>query len=408
MKKIIFVLTFFLIFVFAMQLVNALGLSVLPALIRLGNLTRGQQFSITIAAYNPDDVEETFSIKPDDKIAGWVSFYYPEDLNSQISQITIPANSSRDVIANFNIPKDAPNGLYLSTIYIGGSGGGQVENVSSLSIKVPISVSLEVAGLQSLSGKVINITTADTEINRLLRIETEFQNTGDIIATPITEEVSIKKNGIEIVNFASNTTSVNVGNTSMIYAEWDTTGQTVGDYVATVDVYLNNSLLKESNLNFKILERGTLTAEGKIEGATASSQAETGQPTKIEVQFQNTGQIDLMAKITGEVYLNNNLVDTLNGDETLVKIGKTETLTAYFKPTKEGAYLIKSNVVYEGKKEPLGDMSINVIGSTATGMAVTSSGVFELLSNNIAIVLTVIIIAIIIVIIYFKKIRETY
>jgi len=366
MKKIIFAVTFFLIFVFAMQLVNALGLSVLPALIRVGNLARGQQFSITITTYNPDDVEETFSIKPDDKIAGWVSFYYPENLNSQISQITIPAASSRDIIANFNIPKDVPNGLYLSTIYIGGSGTSQVENISSLSIKIPISVSLEVAGLQSLSGKVINITTADTEMNRILRIETEFQNTGEIIATPIIE-VSIKKNDIEIVNFATNATPVNLGNTSIIDAEWDTTGQTVGDYVATVDVYLNNSLLKESDLKFKILERGTLTAEGKVEEVKASSEVETGQPTKIEVQFQNTGQIDITAKITGEVYQDNNFVDTLQSDETLVKIGENETLTAYFKPTKDGSYLIKSNVVYEGKKDAIGDIIINSTSSNVSG-----------------------------------------
>jgi hypothetical protein len=368
MKEIIFAVTFFLIFVFAMQLVNALGLSVLPALIRVGNLTRGQQFSITITTYNPDNVEETFSILVDNKIAGWVSFYYPENLSSQISQITIPANSSRDIIANFNIPKDAPNGLYLSTIYIGGSGVNQTENTNSLSIKIPISVSLEVAGLQSLSGKVLNITTADTEINRILRIETEFQNTGEIVATPAIE-VSIKKNDVEIANFMSNNTSINAGSTSTIDAEWDTTGQNVGDYVATVDVYLNNSLINESNLKFKILERGTLTAEGKIEGVTASSQVETGQPTKIEVQFQNTGQIDLMAKISGEVYLNSNLVDTLNGDETLVKVGGNETLTAYFKPTQSGNYSIKGNVAFEGKKEPLSDITINAIGNPTSNVS---------------------------------------
>jgi hypothetical protein len=373
MKKLILFATLFLAFMLAIQLVNAFGLSVLPVYIKM-NVIRGQRFNLSISVYNPGDEGVTYSIKADDKIANWVSFYI-ENQSAQINQISVPPTSSSDFIASFKIPKDVPNGKYLSTINVGSSLVGEgSENTSSLSVAVPISVSFQVEGSQFLTGKVISITTTDTEINRLLRIKTEFQNTGDVIATPRIEFVIIK-NGALIANFVHNTTSVYVDNTSVIITEWDTTGQTVGDYVANVKVYLNVTLLKEENLNFKILERGTLTAEGKIEEVTASNEVITGQPARIEVQFQNTGQIDLIAKISGEVYQNNNLVNTLQSDETLIKVGENGTLTAYFKPTKDGSYLIKSNVAYEGKKKPISDISINATGPTGLNFSLNNQSI---------------------------------
>jgi hypothetical protein len=373
MKKLILFATLFLAFMLAIQLVNAFGLSVLPVYIKM-NVIRGQRFNLSISVYNPGDEGVTYSIKADDKIANWVSFYI-ENQSAQINQISVPPTSSSDFIASFKIPKDVPNGKYLSTINVGSSLVGEgSENTSSLSVAVPISVSFQVEGSQFLTGKVISITTTDTEINRLLRIKTEFQNTGDVIATPRIEFVIIK-NGALIANFVHNTTSVYVDNTSVIITEWDTTGQTVGDYVANVKVYLNVTLLKEENLNFKILERGTLTAEGKIEEVTASNEVITGQPARIEVQFQNTGQIDLIAKISGEVYQNNNLVNTLQSDETLIKVGENGTLTAYFKPTTDGSYLIKSNVAYEGKKKPISDISINATGPTGLNFSLNNQSI---------------------------------
>lgn len=382
MKKLILFVMLFLAFMLAIQLVNAFGLSVLPVYIKM-TVLRDQQFNVSISVYNPGDEGVSYSIKADDKIADWVSFYI-ENQSAQINQITVPPTSSSDFIAYFKIPKDVPNGKYLSTINVGSSIVGEgSENASSLSVAVPISVSFQVEGLEFFTGRVISITTTDIEINRLLRIKTGFQNTGNVIATP-SIEVAIKKNGAEIANFVHNTTPVGVNITGIIDADWDATGQTVGDYVANVKVYLNTSFLKEENLNFKILERGTLTAEGKIEEVTSSNEVITGQPARIEVQFQNTGQIDLIAKISGEVYQNNNLVDTLKSDETLIKVGENGTLTAYFKPTTDGSYLIKSNVAYEGKKNPISDISINAAGSTGLSLSLNNQSIIIIIFVVIA------------------------
>jgi len=349
MRKLVLFAVLFLAFILAAHLVNAYGLSVLPAFIKM-NVIRGQKFNVSISVSNPDSNEWTYLIRADDNITDWVSFYM-EGQNERISQITVPAATSKDFIASFNIPKDAQNGNYLSTIFVETlySGSGSQNYTSSLKIKVPITVSLNVIGSQILAGLVKNITVTDIEINRLLRIKTEFKNIGEVVATPRIEGV-IKKNGVEIANFMHNTTSVYVGNTSIINAEWDTTGQTVGDYVANVKIYLDFRLLEEENLNFKILDRGTLTAEGIITKVTIPDKTKVGQPIKIEVLFKNTGEMDIIAKIIGEIYQDDDLIDSIEGEETLIETNDEETLTAYFKTENPGDYQFKGNVLYEGKK----------------------------------------------------------
>lgn len=370
----------------------------MPALISF-NVLKGQQFDVYISINNLDNFDTLYSIKAGNEITSWVSFYN-ENQSVQINQLAVPALSSTRFIARFNIPKDAPNGQYSSSIYVETLSNEQnLSNASSLSIRVPISVLLDLQGLQYITGKILNITTSDTEVNRILRIKTEFKNTGDVIATPRIEVV-ILKNGAEIANFVQNNTSVNVNNTLVIDSDWDTTGQTVGDYVANVKAYLSDKLLEEKNLNFKILERGTLTAEGKIQEVKASSEVKTGQPAKVEVQFQNTGEIDLTAKITGEVYLNNNLVDTLNGDETLIKVGENETLTAYFRPSQEGNYSIQSSVTYEGKKEPLSDITISATGGSSSNVSMFDT------QNLLLILFVVFAIVLIIVGIVYRKVKK--
>jgi len=106
----------------------------------------------------------------------------------------------------------------------------------------------------------------------------------------------------------------------------------------------------------------------------------------------NIGEIDVLAKISGEVYLNNNLIDTIESDETLIKIGKTETLTAYFKPTGDGLYLVKGNIVYEGKKEPMDDISINVGSQVVetTNLGNSISGMFVLDTQSLVIIVFVV------------------
>lgn len=401
MKKIVVFASVILMFLFIIQIANAVGLSASPTHITIVKGIRGQEYDSLVTIQNPNDYEETYLLSVSGEMADWASFYPLENKSQRITQILVPAKSPGRVVTVFKIPEDTPNGDYSSTVYIQGiptevTGG----NTTALTIRIPIEVLLEVTGTQIISGKVISISIGDTEINRLARIKIDFQNMGNVVVDP-TIQVLISKNGTEIDNLVDDNTVVKPGNIETLELEWDTSGQTIGDYAANVKVILDGNTIEEKDVSFKILERGSLTAEGIIEEVVANNEVISGQTAKIEAKFQNTGEIDLVARISGEVYLDNNLVDVLEGDETLIKIGEAEKLTAYFKPTQNGAYLVKANVVYEGKKQELNDILINVIKSNVSDMLF-----FE--SQNFIILIIVILFLVIVGIVYkkFKK-RKT-
>lgn len=390
--------------------VEASGLAMGPTSIRIDNAVRGGEYEKYLFIHSTNNGELNLSANVTGNCSDWIYFYLMEDQTKPVTSFIVPANGDFTLLVKFKIPEDTPTGNYSSIIFVQQTPDAVKPsdgNLSSVGIRVRSTADIAVTGNQIITGEIKSVTTADTEINRPLRIKVSFQNTGNVKEVPLIE-VDIKKDDISIDKITYSNTTVKVGLTSVIDVEWNTIGQTVGNYTANVKVYLENNMLGEENLNFNILERGTLTAEGSVLSVESQQQIDLGDVAKIDVEFVNTGQIDVIAKISGEVYSNNKIINTLSSDETLVKIGKTETLTAYFKPTEDGTYLVKGNVVYEGKKEPLSDMTINV-GSAATGMvAITSPSISEILSNNILIVFIIIIIIIIFVIIYFKKIRESY
>jgi hypothetical protein len=266
---------------------------------------------------------------------------------------------------------------------------------------MPVETLITVVGEQILSGEVKSYIITDTEINHPLRVTIEFQNTGNVIATPLIKTTILKNNlSIDSFNYSQKSFPLNTKDT--LEVEWNTTDQNVGDYVANIKVFLGDNLISEKNLSFKILERGVLTVEGRVEGVTAPNEVSVGQVVKIEVQFQNTGKLDILAKIKGEVTNNNNeFIDVIEGDETLVKIGEKQNLIIYFKPEKAGDYLIKANVFYEGKKTEINPISIKTIGTQPSGMFIFDT------QNLIIILFIIFALGLILIGIFSKKIRKS-
>ena len=123
---------------------------------------------------------------------------------------------------------------------------------------------------------------------------------------------------------------------------------------------LDGKVLAEKDLLFEILPLGTLSRSGEIKEVVIDGTTIVKFTSKVIATFENTGQIDTMAKFTGEVYLDGNLVQTITSDELLVKRGKQEVLTAYFTPEKPGKYTIKVQVNYEGKKSDVKEVNLDI------------------------------------------------
>lgn len=398
MKKIA-VVSLGIMLLLVLGIVYAGGLAISPVKI-YGAGTRGETYekTITLQSSFTDDVDILFTASG--ACGDWASFYSKEEPDNQIESLVIPANSGLSVLVKFSVPEDAPSGNYTCSIHAQQNPEG--EGVSFV-IRLTSVVNFLVSGEQVLSGSVNSMEITNVEENRPLRIVINFQNTGNVVATPSIEMV-ITKDGRLVDSFIYDEASIKPGAREAIEIIRDTTGWAVGTYEAAPKVYLNNELIFERDrLEFNVFERGTLRASGEVAGSSSPGVISKDEVGKIEIEFKNTGEMDVLAKIVAEVYLDGKLIDTIEGEETLVRAGETETLIAYFNQDKTGSYMVKSSVVYEGKKEDVGDFSINVsetaetetTDTTATGDSTTGLATGSATDALIGIIIVVVVVIII-------------
>ncbi|MBA7572769.1 hypothetical protein ES708_14555 [subsurface metagenome] len=356
--------------------VVATGIAVTPSHLEISDALRGGEFERNITIYNPDSEITSYTLSASGDAGLWISFFKQDDPTSPVDRVTIPGNENVRILVKFTIPHDAANGEHKATIIVtsvpaeeASGGSGQV-----VSLAAPVAVTIFVTGSQILSGVVNGISADDVEVKYPLRIKVQFHNTGNVVATPqITIEITTQ-DGTTINNFTSSEFNIKPERRETILLEWDTTGKEPGDYIANISVTLGDSVIKQEQLNFAILPTGTLTRSGSLTELIFEGEPGLGVLTMIQATFVNTGQIDTKAKLVGEVYHNDILVDTLQSEELLVAVGNTEFLEAYFKPDQPGEYRVKGYVIYEGKKTEEKEISF----------AITENGEVEHLTNAIS------------------------
>ena len=339
----------------------AMGLGVSPPEITVYNTMKGGEYNQTITVFNTANESAEFQFKATGEMIDWILFY---DEGKQVSKITVPGKGSKRITVGFKIPVDAVNRVYNSTIYVqtvpreitDATGA-----VASAVVRMPILASVEVTGTQIITGTVKRVTTRDVEVSYPLRIEVDFENTGNVIATPVIN-VDISKAGEMVDSFSYSDTKVNPGSKELIPVEWDTTGREIGDYNATVSVLLDGESLAEKDLQFELLAVGTLTRQGVFSDFTYTGEPLVNRVIKLNAEFDNTGEIDATAKFMGEIYKDGSLIDTIDSEELLVLVGNKETLSAYFKIVSPGDYTIKGYVLYETKKTDTKELSFVVAG----------------------------------------------
>lgn len=351
-----------LILVLLISNAGAVGLGVVPPELSIADALRGEEYEQTITVYNTDVMTTTFKPYATGEIIEWIGFYDEE--GNVLTKITIPGKSSAKVLLRFKIPDDAASGNYTSTVYVEnvpGEAAADEGAAAQMLIRMPVDITIGVTGEQILEGIVSGITIRDTEIDYPLRIEVLFQNTGNVVAKPAID-VEISKGGATVQSFTSTDKAVKPNTREIIPVEWDTKGQTIGDYVADVAVSLDGDVLYEREIPFKILERGTLTRKGELTELSYEGELMIGEMIKVLATFENTGKIDTKAKFTGEVHRNGKLVETIESEELEVPVRKTNTLTSYFKLDKPGDYKISGYAIYEGKKTNTKDVLLEIPG----------------------------------------------
>lgn len=340
-----------------------IGLGIAPASITIEDAFKGGTYERTITIFNTGDETGIFGFTAEGECAGWISFYKEEAPDTPITEVTIPGKDKARLIVKFDIPEDIANADYTSTIYAQSVPKGEVgEGMGAQAvIRIPSEVLIQVTGTQILKGTVKSITTADTETDYPLKIKVEFKNEGNVVAKPKIAVAITKTGGGELVDsFVHDETGIKPAQEGTITVLWNTTGRDTGDYVANVAVSLGEELLATEDLPFKVLPFGSLTRRGVLQSLTIEGEPFVNRFIKVHASFENTGEIDTMAKFKGEIYLEGSLLDVMESDEMFVEVGETGKLTSYYKTLESGSYAIKGRVFYAGKETAEKEVSFDV------------------------------------------------
>ena len=364
MKKAM-ILIILIILIMMVQSVDALGVGISPGDMTFDNSLKGSTYENTLTIINIYMEDMNYSLTSSGDIGEWVSFYYP-NTDTQIQTVRIPANSKTSVFVKFQIPPDAASKNYTGELVVrsviiktDASGSQQSVIVGGSS-----EVRIVVTGDQIIDGVVNGISVNDIEPGYPLKIETMFRNTGNVVATPEIK-VSILKDGEIIQNYIYDKTTIKPSVTEAIIAEWRTTNETIpGDYTANVTVSLNGKILRSTDLPFKIFPVGTFTRQGNLTDIIIEGEPTIGSMVKVYAFFENTGEIGTVAKFSGEVYKDGNLIDTITSEELQVEKYEEAELVSYFKLESKGDYLIKGKVIYSRKETPVKEVSLKAGKST--------------------------------------------
>ncbi len=353
------ILGIFAILLLAAPVLGA-GVGLSPSRIIIENAFKGGEYQRPLRVALTSNQEMTVALTTAGNASSWVTFYEPNSMSTPITSVDIPAGGNQVVMAVFRIPTDAPNGNYNLEIFASSVPKGAINGTgSAVSLVTTSVVRVVVTGNQVISGDVRSISMDSVESGQNARIKVDFKNTGNVMAKPAIM-IDIFKDGRLVDQIMHDTTTISTNQIQIIPVEWSTEGRGIGPFLANVTVYLQEAVIATRNLTFNVEERGTYSAEGSALVVRNPTDLSIGKTSKIEVDFYNSGKIDLTAKIIGEVYVNGQLTDTYNGEEVMVKVGEQQTLTAYVKPSVKGDYVLKTKVSYAGKAAPLSDFTFTI------------------------------------------------
>jgi hypothetical protein len=333
------------------------GIGLAPYTIQIDNALRGADYDRSLVITNMGQMEMYYAIAAEGEAATWLSYYYN---GAAVDKVPVPALSDGIFEVKISVPEDAVNGEHKATVTVTSLPEMSSAGQATVAVAAVSYLDITVSGTQVIAGQVTEINTEDVEMGYPLKIQVFLQNTGNVEVSPLIT-ANITKNGIPVGNVTKNDTKVRAGAGQFLIAEWDTTGNTEADYIARVSVALNGEDIATEDLPFKILPLGTLMRSGELKEIVVNGAAIVNLATKMTATFANTGQIDTWAEFTGEIYKDDQLVDTFTGEKLLIEKGTEGNLFAYFKLAEAGEYTIKGWVVYEGKKTDVKEITFTVI-----------------------------------------------
>ena len=343
--------------------VLARGVALGPPTLEIKDALRGGQYNTAVTIFNPGADGDTYQLGAEGQAGSWLTFYDWDTKEPVESSLAVPGQSNKTILIKVAVPSDAANGSYSATIYAETFPVGNISGIGvSAVMRSTAALSIGVTGNEILDGLVGIISIRPTEVGIPLRIEVGFTNRGNVTARPKID-CQINQGDTKVANFSYTDTVINPGSQGTIPVEWETTASQAGDYVAHLTVSLGDRVLTTQDLSFKILPAGSLTIAGEFKQLMLQGKPALDEAVTIQAVFANMGLRDIKAILTGEVYQDGSMAGTFEGGELVIRAGSQNTLTASFTPGQPGNYVVKGQVIYEGKKTDIKSLSFAIGGS---------------------------------------------
>ncbi len=343
----------------------AVGIGAYPARIEIADGARGSVYYKDFGVQNSEATDLLVAAQLEGDVGDWSTIVTTKDRKTPLTQLVIPADSTANFLMRTEIPSTAGNGLHKGTLTLQSRGPASPVGTGPVTVfpAIELDLGVTISGVENLAGKILDMSTNDTEVGYPLRVTTYFSNIGNVDATPKVA-VRVKDASAAIIGDSNTSSLVPSGETTFLLNVWDTTGHAAGDYVADVAVNLGEATIEERTFNFKILPYGTLTRRGSLESLTLANDPQLGGTAKVEVNFRNTGIIDTHAIFQGEIYRDGNLVTAVTTPEKLVAPGDLASIETFIQLADSGNYVVRGKVNYDGKETDEQELSFSVSSGT--------------------------------------------
>lgn len=343
---------------------TALSIGISPGLLNFDNVFRGGYGEKTLTLSTGGDEDLFVVAKFEGQGAPWLTLQ-PNLVNARLKK-----DSPISFKVKLQLPPTVGTGCYnaslvVSTVSSENISAGGVSGAKFMpGLIVPIIIN--VTGEELLDYEVTRFTVGDAEKDELIEYSIVVKNKGNVMVTPnMTVEILSADKSKVITTAEVNAISILPSTEGAIDGSLSSEGMKIGTYWLRLTPYIRDRVLNKREVDFKIVEVGTISLTGVFSDLIIPQKAVPGDKIKITAYFNNTCDKVLEAQSSCEVLVAGKLLDTVESKTLRVSSGSVAELTSYFDVPSEGNYNFRCYIDYQNKQTDTIERVL-VAGATAS------------------------------------------
>lgn len=362
----------------------SVALGVNPAAMEFKNVLKGgyAQGTIYVSTDSPENI--TITIERLGDTASWLEF------DDNVTSFYINNANPHYLKVKVLPPTDIISTNYSGSIRLVSSGLASANGTMSNAVLAAflISIKIGITGDQVISCNAGSIVIDDSEINFPSTVKTLINNEGNVRINPTMTIDVWDKYQQKIVRTQEASLNTVLPTETESFVNELLLDLNEGQYWANIKIPLCKA---ESITTFSVVEKGGVIDKGEFLRIDAPVWAKANEILPVTGYFKNTGSRVVSAKFKGEVKeVGGRVVKVIDTDTLDIYPGEVGELKSFFKPSKEGQYIITGRVTYNNKVSYEKDFMININGVAANDAKNTPWLIFIVLTIIILILLILI------------------